>query len=97
MIRFFRKLSIAEGISLLLLMFIAMPLKYMLNMPAAVKFVGWAHGLLFIAYAGVLLILMIRERWSMLFFFGAFAASLVPFGTFILDKYLKEKEEAVAR
>ena len=94
MISTFRKVSLAEGCSLLILLLIAMPLKYFLGQPLAVKYVGWAHGILFIAYVIMLLVLQVRYRWSLLFFVGAFLASLVPFGTFVLDRYLKEKELA---
>ena len=52
----FRKIAIAEGISYILLLFIAMPLKYWANMPQAVKYTGWAHGLLFVLY-GIFLIM----------------------------------------
>ena len=46
----FRMIGIAEGISFLVLLLIAMPLKYFLNFPQAVKYVGWLHGALFVAY-----------------------------------------------
>ncbi|MEJ1241531.1 DUF3817 domain-containing protein [Chryseolinea sp. T2] len=92
MLHTFRKVSLAEGCSLLVLLLIAMPLKYFMNIPEAVKVVGWIHGILFIAYVVMLLILQLRYRWSFLFLAGAFVASLVPFGTFVLDRYLKEKE-----
>jgi integral membrane protein len=94
MISTFRKVSLAEGCSLLILLLIAMPLKYFLGQPLAVKYVGWAHGILFILYVIMLLGLQVRYRWSLLFFAGAFLASLVPFGTFVLDRYLREKEAA---
>ncbi|MEO5977495.1 MAG: DUF3817 domain-containing protein [Chryseolinea sp.] len=94
MIGFFRKISIAEGISLLMLLFIAMPLKYLLDMPTAVKIAGWIHGLLFVVYVSVLLVLQFSKRWSFFFFVSAFLASLLPFGTFVLDKHLRDKELA---
>ena len=97
MLRTFRKVSLAEGCSLLILLLIAMPLKYFMNFPEAVKLVGWIHGILFIVYVVMLLVLEVRHRWSFLFFAGAMLASLVPFGTFVLDKYLKEKETVAAR
>lgn len=74
-----------------------MPLKYFFDLPEAVKVVGWIHGLLFIVYVAMLLVLEIKYRWSFLFLAGAFFASLMPFGTFVLDKYLREKEAAVSR
>ena len=48
-------IGIVEGISALLLFFVAMPMKYMLDMPLAVKYTGWAHGVLFMLYIGALL------------------------------------------
>lgn len=92
MISIFRKISLAEGCSLLLLLLVAMPLKYFFNLPMAVKMVGWAHGVLFIVYMALLVYCWIRYRWSFLFILGASLASLVPFGTFVLDKHLKVKE-----
>jgi len=94
MIKLFRTISFAEGISLLTLLFIAMPLKYMMNMPEVVKVVGWIHGLLFILYVIILIVVQVSHRWSPMFFLGAFVASLVPFGTFVLDKYLRQKQAA---
>lgn len=95
MISAFRKLSLAEGCSLLVLLLVAMPLKYFFGFPLAVKTVGWLHGILFMLYIAMLLVLQIRYRWSLQFFAGAFIASFIPFGTFVLDKYLKEKEVKV--
>jgi len=46
----FSKVALAEGISYILLLFVAMPLKYLFDMPLAVKYTGWAHGLLFVLY-----------------------------------------------
>jgi len=94
MIHTFRKVSLAEGCSLLILLLIAMPLKYFFDFPEAVKVTGWIHGVLFIVYVVMLLVLEIRYRWSFLFLAGAFFASLIPFGTFVLDRYLREKAAA---
>ena len=94
MINTFRKISLAEGCSLLVLLLIAMPLKYFFNFPEAVKVVGWIHGVLFILYVVMLLVLEIKYRWSFLFLASAFVASLIPFGTFVLDRFLKEKSTA---
>ena len=46
----FRIIAVLEGWSYVLLLFIAMPLKYMFDMPLFVKYLGWAHGALFVAY-----------------------------------------------
>ncbi len=96
-IKTFRIISFAEGISLLTLLLIAMPLKYFMGIPEAVKIVGWIHGILFIVYAVALVIGQISFRWSFLFFAGAFIASLVPFGMLMLDRKLREKEKDVRR
>lgn len=96
MIKTFRIISLAEGVSLLTLLFIAMPLKYLMGIPEAVKAVGWIHGILFIVYVVVLVLVEIWYRWSLLLFLGAFIASLIPFGTFILDKELRKRQAATA-
>ncbi|MTI30166.1 DUF3817 domain-containing protein [Xanthovirga aplysinae] len=87
----FRKIALLEGLSYLFLLLIAMPLKYFANMPEVVKYTGWAHGILFVAYCLFLLILMIQYKWSFGKSLWAFFASLLPFGTFVLDKQLKKE------
>ena len=84
----FRRVAFAEGVSYLVLLFIAMPLKYGLDMPLAVKYVGWAHGVLFVAYIAFGGLAALKDKWSIQFSAVAFIASLVPFGTFWLDKKL---------
>jgi integral membrane protein len=89
-LQWFRRIAIAEGVSFLVLLGIAMPLKYFADMPMAVKLVGYIHGFLFIGF----FILAwetknaLNKNWS--WFAGAFLASLLPFGTFILDRKLKQ-------
>jgi len=75
-----------EGVSYLVLLLIAMPMKYLLDMPLAVKYVGWAHGLLFVLYIGFLLVLGLMEKWSIKKLFFGFIASLLPFGPFVFEK-----------
>lgn len=91
-ISLFRKVAVAEGISYLLLLFIAMPLKYFADMPLAVKYTGWAHGLLFILYAALLVMVWQEQKWK----FGKaaliFLASLLPFAPFIVDRRLKDEQ-----
>jgi integral membrane protein len=95
-IRYFRIIAITEGISFLLLLFIAMPLKYYMGIPEAVKIVGWAHGILFIAYIALLLICIQSLKWNFFKVVVAFIASLLPFGTFFLDKELKRKQSGIS-
>ena len=85
----FRKTAILEGYSFLVLLFVAMPLKYALDKPTPVKVVGWIHGVLFILYILWGARAAREERWSLGFCAKAFIASLVPFGTFVLDKHLR--------
>jgi integral membrane protein len=86
MLRFFRTIATLEGISLLLLFFVAMPLKYAFDMPLMVKYVGWAHGLLFVAYVGLATMLKIEDNWPWKQYLIILLASLVPFGTFYIEK-----------
>lgn len=89
----FRKIAVAEGVSYLLLLFVAMPLKYFADMPLAVKYTGWLHGLLFVLYAAALVFTWMEYKWS----FGkavlVFLASLLPFAPFIVDKKLKDEKQ----
>ena len=81
-----RLLAFLEGVSFLVLLGIAMPLKYYYDKPEAVKIVGMAHGVLFVLYVINLLIVHLKLRWSYGKTIGAFIASLIPFGTFYADK-----------
>ena len=91
-IRVFRMIALAEGISFLTLLSIAMPMKYFIGMPEVVRVVGSIHGGLFVLYAGLLAMLHFRQRWSFSFSLYALLASVIPFGTFMLDKQLRKKE-----
>ena len=91
-VRVFRMIALAEGISFLTLLCIAMPMKYFMGMPEVVRVVGAIHGGLFVLYVGLLAVIHVRQRWSFMFSLCAFVASIIPFGTFVLDKQLREKE-----
>lgn len=88
-----RLVGILEGVSYLLLLGIAMPLKYMFDMPAMVKYTGWAHGLLFVLYILALLHSTLAHNWGFKKLFAGFVASLLPFGPFVFDKKVLDKEE----
>jgi integral membrane protein len=85
----FRKIAFWEGVSFIVLMFIAMPLKYGANWPYAVKYVGWAHGLLFVLYGIWLIRVAIEYNWKLKRQALAMIAALLPFGTFIMEKKTK--------
>lgn len=89
----FRLAAISEGFSFIVLLFIAMPLKYFAGMPEVVKYVGWVHGLLFVLYVLTLMTVKINLNWGFKKTLIAFLASLLPFGTFILDKSLQKEEK----
>ena len=86
----FRLIALLEGISYLLLLFIAMPIKYILQEPILVKYVGMGHGVLFILFIALLAVASIQYKWKLPFIIYAFIASLIPFGTFYLDTKLKK-------
>ncbi len=91
----FRYTALAEGISFLILLLIAMPLKYWMGQPLAVRYVGMAHGVLFIAYIPALLLAAPVLKWDFLMIFRAFLASLLPGGTFLLDRQIvKDYDDA---
>ena len=83
-----RLLGNIEGISYLLLLGIAMPMKYFFGFPMAVKIVGMAHGVLFLAYCLLLALQMRANKWNLLFGIYLFVATLIPFGTFVTDRRL---------
>ena len=85
-----RILGNIEGISYLLLLGIAMPMKYFFGFPMAVKIVGMAHGVLFIAYCLLLALQMKANKWNLLFGIYLFVATLIPFGTFLTDRKLSK-------
>ena len=92
MISVLRRFSTVEGISTLVLFLVAMPLKYLADMPLAVRIVGMGHGVLFIAYCILLALCMRRFKWSIGFGIYLFVATLIPFGTFVTDRRLKQME-----
>ncbi len=87
----FRIISALEGLSLLALFGIAMPLKYYWGDPILVKSVGMAHGVLFIMYVLFAILIKAEQQWNAKTFVLVLVASLVPFGTFYADyKFVKK-------
>lgn len=85
----FRIIAIVEGLSWLVLLFIAMPLKYIADSPEMVSMVGRAHGGLFVAFVIMGMIIAYRHEWTPKLMGYAFLASLLPFGTFYFDYWLQ--------
>jgi integral membrane protein len=91
MINLYRKTALIEGVSYLILLFIAMPLKYIFNISEAVKYFGWIHGVLFLVFAMVLLAAAIKYKWSVKRIAIYLIGSVLPFVPFYLDKSLKKE------
>lgn len=94
--RMFRLIAIAEGISFLLLLLIAMPLKYMADSPMAVTIVGSIHGFLFVAFIAMAWVVKKNHQKSWMWFGKALFASIIPAGTIWMDKEWKREEEALS-
>ena len=86
----FRKIALAEGISFLVLLLIAMPLKYLAGLPQLVTVVGWAHGALFVAFLALALEVKSILDKNFPWLLKAFVASVLPAGTFVLERNMQK-------
>ena len=86
-----RLVALLEGISFLVVLGITMPLKYIFGIASPNYYVGMAHGILFIAYLLLVLIVSQEYRWSLKSIFLASLASIVPFGTFWAERSIFSK------
>ena len=91
-VAFLRRIALAEATSYLLLLGIAMPLKYFANMPMAVKITGWIHGLLFAVFCWALLQALRRAGWPVSRCALVFALSFVPVVPFLFDRQMRQWE-----
>ncbi|WP_111307128.1 DUF3817 domain-containing protein [Confluentibacter sediminis] len=90
LLNIFRAIAFLEGISYILLLFIATPIKYFAEDPQYVKLLGMPHGLLFITYIVLAIMLKSELKWNTKQFTTILLAAIIPFGTFYIDKtYLK--------
>ena len=92
-LRQFRLIAFAEGVSFLVLLFVAMPLKYLAGLPLAVRIAGSLHGLLFVAFLWALFRVTLEREWPLKRWLSALVSSVVPFGTFVFDRSLKRELE----
>ncbi|WP_394346595.1 DUF3817 domain-containing protein [Winogradskyella aurantia] len=83
----FRITAFLEGISYILLLFLAVPIKYVWEDPQYVKLLGMPHGLLFIIYIVIAFWIKDDMEWSSKDFALVLLASIIPFGTFYVDKH----------
>ena len=92
-IELFRWVSIIEGVSFLVLLFIAMPLKYIWDMPEYVRVTGMAHGVLFVAYVLGAVLMYEKLKWNLKDLAIVILCAVLPFGPFYADKkYIKQTE-----
>lgn len=86
-----RLIGFLEGISFLVLVFIAMPIKYIGNNPKPVQVFGQAHGFLFVLFVVYALIIGFKLKWNIKLLFQVIISSIIPFGTFYIDKKILSK------
>ncbi|WP_417237527.1 DUF3817 domain-containing protein [Bizionia sp.] len=91
MLPLFRITAFLEGVSYILLLFIATPIKYLSDDPQYVKMLGMPHGILFIAYIILAIVISKKMEWSNSTLAKVLLASIIPFGTFYVEyHYLKK-------
>ena len=90
LLKIFRIIAFLEGLSYVLLLFIAVPIKYLNNDPSYVKMLGMPHGLLFMGYIALAIVLRTDNQWIKNNFFMVLMASVIPFGTFVVEYKLNK-------
>ncbi|AUZ05365.2 integral membrane protein [Vitreoscilla sp. C1] len=93
MLNILRVVGYLEGISFLVLLFVAMPMKYVLNDASLIPMSGMAHGVLFMLYLVVLFVASHQQKWPVSTFLMGLVASILPFGPFVFDaKVIKQSQ-----
>lgn len=93
LLTFFRVVAFLEGVSYILLLFIATPIKYISDNPEYVKMLGMPHGLLFMAYVVLAILIAGELKWDKKTLAIVLLAAIIPFGTFYIDtKYLNKAQ-----
>ncbi|MFK8105202.1 MAG: DUF3817 domain-containing protein [Saprospiraceae bacterium] len=87
MLNVFKITSFLEGVSYLLLLFVGVPMKYFWDNPVMVKSLGMPHGILFMAYIVVALLIRAKMKWDFKTTLIVILASVIPFGTFYVNKH----------
>ena len=91
-LRRFRLFATLEGVSLLLLVFGAVPLKHLAGNPLAVRILGPIHGVFFLLYAWAVYNAVDNDKWTKKQALWAMIAAVLPFGTFVLDARIRRDE-----
>jgi integral membrane protein len=89
-----RVIGFWEGISFLLLLGVAMPLKYLADSPGAVRVVGMAHGVLFVAYVLAAVHVAVERAWPWKRLGMVLLASVLPAGPFVIEAKILAAEDA---
>ena len=92
-----RTIGLVEAVSFLVLLGVAIPLKYLAGMPTAVRLVGWVHGVLFVVFCVALARATLTARWPLARSAILFGAALLPFGPFAIDRRLRAWAAEAAR
>jgi integral membrane protein len=91
LLQLFKIVAIAEGVSFLVLLLIAMPLKYIAHNPKPVRIVGMAHGILFITFLVLSFEVGGRLKKKFGWFVKAFIAAIIPFGAFVFERQFQKE------
>jgi integral membrane protein len=94
-ISFLRSVGLLEALSYLILLFIAMPLKYVWDMPLAVRITGAVHGGLFVLFCVALWRVLMTTHWPFSRAVIVFVASLLPFVPFFIDRRMRMWAEEI--
>jgi integral membrane protein len=94
-LRRLRIVGLVEGTSFLVLLLVAMPLKYFADMPLAVRYTGWVHGVLFLWFMVELFTVARLQRWGLGRIALVFGAAVVPLGTYVLEPGLRREERSI--
>lgn len=86
-----RLISFLEGLSFIVLLGIAMPLKYVFDKPFLVPYAGMAHGVLFIAFLVVLIAVCHRQNWGIGTLLLGIVAAILPFAPFVFERWIAKK------
>lgn len=92
----FRLVALVEGVTTLMLFFVAMPIKYAMDDPSWVQLWGPIHGYAFLAYIGLMIVALRGRGWNAGDWTRTTLASFLPFGTFVNDPFLKRRHAADA-
>lgn len=93
-VSFLRRVAMAEAASYLLLVAVAMPLKYLAGQPMAVRIIGSIHGLLFLVFCWALLQVLLRSKWPMSRCAFVMLISFIPVVPFFFDRQMQNWENA---